>query len=219
MAGPRDAVATRRPASIQARKRERAIDVQPLTRDRWRDLSALFSRDRTTSGCWCMWFRTSGPEFRANHGAGNRAALKRIVDAGPAPGLLAYADGQPVGWCAVAPREQYPRVLRSRTTKPADDAPAWAITCFFIDANARGLGIARRLLDAAVAFARANGARIVEGYPVDTTERRIADDEAYHGTLALFEAAGFREVARRTPARPIVRLAVRPARDAARRAR
>jgi len=219
MASPRDAAATRRPANIPAQKRERAIEIHPLTRDRWRDLNALFSRDRTTSGCWCMWFRTSEPEFRANYGAGNRVALKRIVDAEPAPGVLAYVDGQPAGWCAVAPREQYPRVLRSRATKPIDEAPAWAITCLFVDANARGLGVARRLIGAAVAYARANGARLIEGYPVDTTERRVTDDAAYHGTLALFQAAGFREVARRTPARPIVRLEVRAPRDVARRPR
>jgi GNAT superfamily N-acetyltransferase len=119
-------------------------------------------------------------------------------------------DGKPAGWCAVAPRDDYPRIVRSPTTKPVDDHPAWAITCFFIAKEARGLGLMRRLIDAASAFAARYGATLVEAYPVDPGERRITPDAAYHGLSPAFASAGFEEVARRRAARPIMRRAVTP---------
>lgn len=186
-----------------------SIAIHPLTPDRWRDLATLFETNAVTRGCWCMWFRTATSDFRANEGDGNRRAFQRIVrGAAVAPGLIAYIDGTPAGWCAVAPRDEYPRILRSPTTKPADDRPAWAITCFFIARHARGAGLMRRLLDEATRFAAHHGATLVEGYPVDPAGRRINPDEAYHGLASVFAAAGFKEVARRQPKRPIMRRAV-----------
>ncbi len=184
------------------------IEIHPLTADRWRDLSALFRSDRVTDDCWCMWFRETTAEFRANQGTKNRDAFRRIVNDGPPPGVLAYVDRRPAGWCAVAPREAYGRLERSRTLARVDDAPVWSITCFFIAAAYRGRGIARALLDGAASLAAEHGARMIEAYPVDTDGRRIRDDEAYHGVAELFGAAGFTEVARRNDRRPIMRRAV-----------
>ena len=185
------------------------VETRPLTPDRWRDLSALFRRDRVTSDCWCMWFRETNAEFRTNQGVKNREAFRRIVNAGPPPGVLAYVDGQPAGWCAIAPREAYGRLRRSRTLAPVDDTPVWSITCFFIDRAHRGHGIGRALIEAATALAAEHGARIVEAYPVDTAGRRISDDDAYHGVAAQFASAGFAEVARRQERRPIMRRSIR----------
>lgn len=186
-----------------------AIETHPLTSDRWRDLSALFHRDRVTSDCWCMWFRETNAEFRARHGARNHDEFQRIVKAGTPPGVLAYVDGKPAGWCAVAPREAYGRLRRSRVLAPVDDTPVWSITCFFIDSAHRGRGIGRALVEAAAALAAEHGARIVEAYPVDTAGRRIAAGDAYHGVASQFTSAGFAEVARRTPRRPIMRRAAK----------
>ncbi len=185
------------------------LETHPLTPDRWRDLSALFRRDRVTNDCWCMWFRETNAEYRSNRGDGHRQAFRRIVRAGPPPGVLAYVDGRPAGWCAVAPREAYGRLRRSRPLAPVDDAPVWSITCFFIDSAHRGRGVGRALIEAAGKLAAEHGGRIVEAYRVDTMGRRIADDEAYHGVASQFAAAGFDEVARRTPRRPIMRRAVK----------
>jgi hypothetical protein len=183
-----------------------AIDIHPLTPRRWRDLETLFRTNSVTRGCWCMWFRIAGPEFRENSGDGNRGAFQRVVRrAEQPPGLLAYIDGAPVGWCAVAPRQEYPRLQRSPVTKAVDDQPVWSITCFFVAMTGRGTGVTRTLLREAVAFAARHGAKIVEGYPVDPAEGRITDDAAYHGLASTFFAAGFREVARRTPTRPVMR--------------
>lgn len=185
------------------------VEIRPLTAERWRDLAALFSRSKVTSGCWCMWFREPAAAYRANYGAKNRAAFRSIVRRGPAPGVLAYVDGKVAGWSAVAPRAEYVRLARSRTLAPVDDAPVWSITCFFIDRAARGRGVSKALIEGAAALAAEHGARLLEAYPVDPGGGRIAPDAAYHGLASAFRAVGFEEVARRSPKRPIVRRASR----------
>ena len=189
------------------------IEVHPLTPARWRDLVALFETSSTTRHCWCMWFRQSNAEYRAG-GEQNRRAFQRIVRTAAAPpGVLAYIDDNPVGWCAVAPRDVYTRLARSRTLQPLDDKPVWSVTCFFIDARARRRGVGHALLRAAVALAAEHGARIVEGYPL-APGRKLRSDEAYVGVTSLFEKAGFAEVARPSEHRAIMRYTVR--RDARR---
>jgi GNAT superfamily N-acetyltransferase len=158
-----------------------------------------------------MWWRRPHAEFIRGKGDGNRRALRRVVAAGPAPGLLAYADDEPVGWCAVAPRDAYPRLARSRVLAPVDDRRVWSITCFFVTRHWRGRGVSRALLEDAAQFARRHGARLLEGYPVDRPGRS-ADAFVYTGLASTFTRAGFRQVARRSPTRPVVRRALgRPA--------
>ncbi|MBI4730053.1 MAG: GNAT family N-acetyltransferase [Acidobacteria bacterium] len=160
-----------------------------------------------------MWWRTTEAEFSrgvgsgARKGAGNRRALKRIVDSGRVPGLLAYVGGRPVGWCSVAPREEFGRLERSRTLARVDDCSVWSIVCFFVDRAHRGEGVGSALLRAAVRHATRRGARIVEGYPVEGGTRAPAT-ASYMGLRSMFEEAGFREVARRG-ARPIMRYVAR----------
>jgi len=132
----------------------------------------------------------------------------------PAPGLVAFRDGRAVGWVSLGPREDFERLAHSTVLGPVDDCPVWSIVCFVVGRRERGHGIARALLDAAIDYARANGATMLEAYPADTGGDRIPSAYAYQGTLAMFERAGFRVVARRqsnptTPVRPIVRLELR----------
>ncbi len=183
-----------------------ALDLhfRPLTPERWPDLERLFGA-RGCAGCWCMWFRLSPSEFERGKGDGNRAALRTLVHAGPPPGILAYAGDEPVGWCAVAPRSEYPLLARSRILRPVDDAPVWSIVCFFVARGHRRRGVTVALLRAAVEYASARGARVIEGYPVESGERATADTFAYHGLASAFRRAGFAEVARRSPTRPIMR--------------
>jgi GNAT superfamily N-acetyltransferase len=152
-----------------------------------------------------MWFRQTGLEHRRRKGAGNRAALKAIVDRGQVPGLLAYVDGLPAGWCSVAPREEFGRLQRSRTLKAIDDRPAWSIVCFFVRGDFRNRGLAAALLGAAVRYAVERGARIVEAYPFDPSSGGTPDSAVYSGVVSMFEEAGFREVARRSRTTPIMR--------------
>lgn len=166
--------------------------VRPLEPENWDDLVELFGPSGAQSGCWCMWWRLPGREFSANGNAGNKAALAQAVRTGPV-GLLAFAGDAPVGWAAVAPRHDYPRVLRSPALKPnAPDAGVWALTCLFIRREYRRQGVASALLKAAPKYAKANGASTLEAYPVDTaTGRMPSAAELFTGTVELFERAGF----------------------------
>jgi GNAT superfamily N-acetyltransferase len=184
-----------------------ALDIRPLTPDRWADLEALFGKQGAYSGCWCMWWRLAGSDFGNAGAAGRKAAFAEIVVEGRAPGLLAYAAGVPVGWCAIAPRDEFPRFDRSRYWQPVDDRPVWSLNCFYIARGQRGRGVATALLGAAVAFAKEHGAQVVEAYPKEVEENTSASS-IYTGTVGMFRAAGFAEVARRHPQRPIVRLEV-----------
>ncbi|HEX6420039.1 MAG TPA: GNAT family N-acetyltransferase [Acidimicrobiales bacterium] len=183
------------------------LEIRPATPDRWDDVCTLAGERGFTSGCWCMWWRLSRDEWQRTPPRQRRSALADLVAAGNAPGLLAYRGGVPVGWAALAPRDEYPRLNRSTKLEPVDDTPVWSITCFTVDRRHRRRGVAEALLDAAVDHAAARGASVVEGYPIDTAGGRRAGADLFTGTLGMFLRVGFEEVARRG-GRPIVRKTV-----------
>lgn len=152
-----------------------------------------------------MWWRLPKSKWKRRQGDGNRRGLKKIVDSGVPTGILAYSSGQPVGWCAIAPRSDFSRLERSRILKPVDDEPVWSVVCFVIVKAFRRRGLTVQLLRAAVEYARRHGARIVEGYPVEPKKPVVPDVFAYTGFASAFTKAGFKEVARRSPTRPIMR--------------
>lgn len=188
------------------------LDVLPATPDRWSDVEAVFGARgcSVARGCWCMFYRHSGRRPALPEGvtaaAAARAELKALVDAGAVPGLIGYREGQPVGWVSIAPRAQFAKLERSPVMRAVDDAPVWSVVCFVVPAPYRGQGVARALLDGAIAYAGTRGARIVESYPVETRGRRRRDDDLWFGVKAMYDDAGFEEVARRKPARPVLRL-------------
>lgn len=156
-----------------------------------------------------MWWRLPRSQFMKQRGDENRKALKNIVESGEVSGILAYAEGEPVGWCAIAPRESYPPLERSRTLKRVDDKPVWSVVCFFVAKPYRGKGVAGRLLRSAVEHAKKNGGKIVEGYPIDPKTKRIPNPFAYTGLVSAFRKAGFEEVLRRSKTRPIMRYVIK----------
>jgi len=180
-------------------------DCVPVTPERWPDLERLFGERGACGGCWCMYWRLPRPEFQRMKGAGNKAAFQTIVKSDAMPGVLAYVGGQPAAWCAIAPREQYPGLQRSRILKPVDGQPVWSVTCFFVARPFRRKGLSVQLLQAAVEFARSRGANIVEGYPVEPKSGSMPDAFAWTGLAAAFRKAGFRSVAKRSPTRPVMR--------------
>ena len=194
------------------------VEVRPLTAERWDDLVTLFGPSGAFSNCWCTWWRQTGAEFGRgieHRGAGNRALLEQLTREAHQPGMIAYRDGRPVGWISVGPRPEYGRVVRSPSVGPgrrsaeAADGSVWSVVCFWMPRAERGKGVATRLLKAAVDHARANGARVLEAYPVDTAGERHPQSSVFTGTLAMFTRAGFSEVERRAEGRPIVRLQLR----------
>ncbi len=185
----------------------------PVTPERWGDFERLFGPKGACANCWCMFQRMPHREFEAASGAERKAAMRALIAGGSVPGLLAYAGTEPVGWCSVAPRETYAAMERSRILKPVDDQPVWSVVCFFIAKAARRQGLTVALLRAAVDFARSRGARILEGYPKDLASTTTPDVFAWHGTASAFRQAGFTEVARRAPTRPIMRYTVEAVAD------
>jgi GNAT superfamily N-acetyltransferase len=185
------------------------LKFQPLTPALWDDLEALFGKHGACGGCWCMWWRLSGPEYARHRGQDNKDAFKALIDGGEEPGILAYHNGTPVGWCAIGPRESYGRLQegRVRIFKAVDDQSVWNVTCFYIARAWRNRGLMGHLLQAAVDFAASRGATVVEGYPVDPagSANPPADTAAYCGLLPTFQKAGFVEILRRHERRPIVR--------------
>jgi GNAT superfamily N-acetyltransferase len=182
------------------------LECHPLTKARWRDFELLFGKNGACGGCWCMLWRLPRKQFDAQKGEGNRKAMKAIVDSGTMPGLLGYFDGQPVGWCAVAPRDHYPALNRSRILKPVDDQPCWSVSCLFVHRAYRKKGVSTQLLRAAIGYVRTLGGRILEAYPVEPKgDKMIPAAFAWTGIPKAFESVGFSEVARRSPTRPIMR--------------
>ncbi|MFX1486101.1 MAG: GNAT family N-acetyltransferase [Promethearchaeota archaeon] len=182
-----------------------SLEFHPLTTDRWGDLEKLFGPTGACGGCWCMWWRIKRSQFCEQKGESNKKALKRIVDSGEIPGILAYTDGQPVGWCSVAPREHFPVLESSRIFKRVDEKPVWSVVCFFVSKPYRRKGVSLRLLLAATEYARENGGEIVEGYPIDPKRPNYPDAFSYIGFVSVFKKAGFLEVLRRSETRPIMR--------------
>lgn len=184
------------------------LSFQPLRRNLWTDLEELFGPNGACGGCWCMFWKLRGRAFEEAKGHETRQMHKSQIDSGIVTGLLAYLDGEVVGWVAVEPRSAYEKLAYSRALKPVDDQSVWSVTCFFVAKKYRRKGITVELLKAAVAHVQRQGGRIVEGYPVDTRKDMPAPF-IYTGTASAFQNAGFREVARNTPTRPIFRFVIK----------
>jgi GNAT superfamily N-acetyltransferase len=189
------------------------LDVHPLTASRFTDLEALFNGPGGSQvrGCWCMFYRRSGTAAipkGMSRGEHARSSLKALVEQGCVPGLLGYRGGEPVAWLSLGPREQFARLARSPVMKPVDDKPVWSVVCFYTAKRLRGRGLAAQMLKAGIDFARGCGARLLEAYPVDR-RHPCRDDAMWFGCKAMYDRAGFVEVARRKPTRVVVRKALR----------
>lgn len=189
------------------------LTVHPLTPKRWPDLEAVFNAKgcSVARGCWCMYYRRSGSGAQlpagTTHAQANRADLKALVESGEPPGLIGYRGKVPVGWVSLGPREDYAKLRRSSVMKPVDELPVWSIICFVVPSQYRGQGVAAALLDGAIAYARKRGVTLLEAYPVDKSGRSN-DDGMWFGAKSMYDSAGFEEVARRKPNRPVVRIRV-----------
>jgi GNAT superfamily N-acetyltransferase len=193
---------------VLSRRSSDKLEFRPLTPDNWKDFVELFGKSGACGGCWCMWWRQTRREFDERHGEKNKQAMKRIVDSGEVPGILAYEDGAPVAWCSVAPRERYGSLNRSRVLKPLDDTPVWSLVCMFVAKGARGRGLTTKLIDGAVDYVKGRDGKVVEAYPVAPRGRRLDAVSSFMGVPAMFREAGFVECARPSKARIVMRRTV-----------
>lgn len=184
------------------------LDFRPLTPKRWSDFEALLGERGAYGGCWCMWWRTTRSQFQQEQGEGNRKAMQAIVQSGTVPGILAYNGDRAVGWCSVAPREQYGSLNRSPVLKPLDEKPVWSLVCLFVHKDQREQGVATALIRAAVDYVREQGGKVVEAYPTVPREDRLPPVSSYMGIPAMFERAGFVATAHPSQSRIIMRYTI-----------
>jgi GNAT superfamily N-acetyltransferase len=177
--------------------------------ERWDDLAELMGERGDSSPFWCRHYRSDGP-YEHESRERNRAAMRRQIAAATVPhGVLADDDRRPVGWCAVAPRGDYPRLKRMRAARATQNEDGlWSVTCFVVRLGYRQQGVAAQPLRAAVDLARRHGARIVEAYPVDLSVRPTGSSGLFQGPVSMYLHAGFIEVARPSASRSVVRLAL-----------
>jgi ribosomal protein S18 acetylase RimI-like enzyme len=183
------------------------IAVVDASAERWDDVAAVMGTRGDPARCWCQFFRLTNTQWQAGSVGDRRAALKEQAADPMPPGVLAFLDGNPTGWCGLAPRAAYPRLATSLVSKATDDEDGlWSVTCFVVSVGARRRGLSDHLLAGAIDLARRHGARLLEAYPIDVAVRSPSSSELYHGAFHVFRRAGFVEVARPKPERPVVRL-------------
>lgn len=177
----------------------------PLSHDRFADFESLFGPRGACGGCWCMFWKLPNKDFHLLVGEGTHQIQKSLVEQGVTPGILAYDGDIAVGWIAVEPRSEYSRLARSRVLKPVDQAEVWSVTCFFTAKSHRRTGVTVELLREAVKYVGSKGGNIVEGYPIELKGSNAPAPFVYTGLPGAFLKAGFVEVARFSPTRPIFR--------------
>ncbi len=181
------------------------IQIHPLTPERWGDLEKLFGSSGAYGGCWCMFFRMRRKDFEKARNADNKAAMKEIVESEEPPGLIAYVNGEPEGWCSLDPREKFAHLEHSTKLKRVNDEPVWSIVCFVIAKGHRKQGLMTALLQAAIDYARERGAKTIEGYPVEP-EGELGSYHGYTGIISTYRRLGFEEVSRPSKDQAVMRL-------------
>ncbi|MFJ2553107.1 GNAT family N-acetyltransferase [Microbacterium sp. NPDC087591] len=185
------------------------IRTEVATAARWDDVQHALTGGGDGASCQCIWPVLSNKDWNQTTTAQRTQMFHEEIDAGPPPGIVAYVDGEAAGWIRIGPRTRQARIPRTRmiaaaTTEPFDDESVWAVSCFVVRREHRGAGLNRELLRAAVDYARESGARLIEGYPVDTAGEKKRANDLFHGTLNTFTTAGFIETAELKPGRTLV---------------
>jgi GNAT superfamily N-acetyltransferase len=181
------------------------ISVRSVSEADFPALEALFGRGGASNGCWCMYWRL-GPEYHKRDRELNHAALRERVATHPSPGLLAFDAGTEtaIGWLQLTPRDELAWLNSVKFLAPVDDLEVWSISCLYVTSRHRSKGIATELISAALSASHSAGVRAVEAYPVDAAVPG-ATRNAFTGYASTFFDAGFIELVRRRPDRPIVR--------------
>jgi GNAT superfamily N-acetyltransferase len=185
------------------------ITTEVATTARWDDVQHALTGGGDGASCQCIWPMLSNKDWSETTTPQRTEMLRAEIDEGPPPGIVAYVDGEAAGWIRIGPRSKQARIPRTRiitaaSPEPFDDDSVWAVTCFVVRREHRGSGLNLELLEAAVDYARESGARLIEGYPVDTRGEKQRTNDLFHGTVGTFLAAGFTTTAELKPGRTLV---------------
>lgn len=175
------------------------IKVFPAAKDRWEDLENLFGSNGAYANCWCTFWRLKRVDFNWMKGEEKKAILQNLTESGQVPGMIAYVDEQPVGWCSIGPREGFYALENSRILKRIDEKPVWSIVCFFIAKRFRRQGVMSALIHGSVQYALEHGAEVIEAYPIDMQTEKLSGKKlsgcsGYMGLASAFRTAGFIKV-------------------------
>jgi len=177
----------------------------PLSRENWPDLEQLFGEKGACGGCWCMYWRLNNITYEAGKGNTNKQRLMKLVESDAPLGVIAYSNDKPVGWCSASPRESLERLKTSRYFKPIDDAEVWSISCLYILPEQRRKGLSAQLIREACLFARDQGAKIIESYPIVPVSEKVPEVFAWVGFAETFKQVGFIEVRKPSKLRSYMR--------------
>lgn len=181
------------------------LTIKPVNKKNWKDFELLFGPKGAYAGCWCMWWRLSRKEFESGQGPGNKQKMQALVDSGIVPGLLLYVDGQPCGWCSVAPREHFPSLERSPVLKRIDEKDVWSLVCFYTNKKFRGDNLGLNLIKGAIAYVKSRHGKIIEAYPSVLKSGNAAPVSVFMGIPSVLEKAGFKKVSQPSAAKIIMR--------------
>ena len=190
------------------------LRFEPVTAERWGDFETLFGPQGAFYNCWCVALRLPHAIRTKMEPSERKAHMQGRIAAGPPPGILCYAEGEPVAWVQVGPRHDVPQFNSPRTvSRPLEEGDAhdpsiWAVSCFFLLPTLRGKGVSHSLLAGAIDYARSQGARLLEACPIDHVKQSKSVTLCI-GSTAIFDAAGFETIARRKDGRPLMRLDLR----------
>ena len=182
------------------------LKLAPLARENWQKFEQLFGSRGACANCWCMYYRLKKQDFtRGKLDQGNKKGMKKLVWRGRPTGVIGFYQGEPVAWCAFAPREDFMKIENSRVHKRIDAEPVWSIPCFFVAKKFRKQGVSVAMLEAVIAYAKRKKIKIIEAYPVIPTQETLPDAFAWVGLYKSFARAGFKVVDRTSKNRPMVR--------------
>lgn len=182
------------------------LEFDSLTSSNWTQFETLMGEKGGCGNCWCMFFRLPYKIFQENKPDGNKRMMKALVNKSQPQGLIASLNKQPVGWIALAPREDYMKLENSRVFKRIDDKPVWSITCFFIKKEFRRMGLSQQLIKGAVDFAKKKKIKTLEAYPAIPYNEKVPHAFLWVGVLSSFIKNGFKIVQQHSKSRAMVRI-------------
>jgi len=188
------------------KQHEIKLEFDQLTSSTLKKFEAVMGEKGGCGNCWCMYFRLPYKTFQENKPDGNKKLMKQLVKKDRPQGLIASINNEPVGWIALAPREDYMRLANSRVFKPIDDKPVWSITCFFIKKEFRHKGLSQQLIKGAVDFAKKKKIKTLEAYPAIPYAEKVPHPFLWVGVLSAFIKQGFKIVQQHSKSRAMVRI-------------